>query len=127
MKTKWEKPIRNPQVMWKQLGTEIVTLDHKSHQYHILNATAALIFELATGENSLEAIANEIAENFEVDITKALDNTCKTVIGMRKLGLLACPQSIEYVEPSFEEVTNEHFDASIKGGAAIACRSLLGA
>lgn len=122
-----EKPIRNPDVMWKRLGTEIVTLNRKSHQYHVLNATAAMIFELATTENSVEVIAGKIAEAFEVDITQALDDTCETVSGMRKLGLLAYPRSIKYEKPSIEEITQDRFDASIKGGADIACRSLLGA
>lgn len=121
------KPIRNPETMWKRLGTEIVTLNRKTHQYHVLNASAATIFELATGENSLEIIAGKLADTFGIDVTQALDDTRETVAGMEKLGLLAHPRSISYEKPAIEKVTQKDFNAAIAGGADIACRSLLGA
>lgn len=127
MNVEEKKPVRNPEAMWKRLGTEIVTLNRKSHQYHVLNAPAAVIFELATGENSLEVISGKLAEAFDVDMTQAMEDTRETVAGMEKLGLLARPRSVKYEKPAVREITQGDFDAAIAGGADIACRSLLGA
>ena len=127
MKIEEEKPIRNLETMWKRLGTEIVTLNRKTHQYHVLNAAGAMIFELATGDNSVEVIAGKVADAFEVDITQALKDTSETVAGMQKLGLLAHPRKAMYETPAIKEITQKDFDAAIAGGADIACRSLLGA
>jgi hypothetical protein len=124
---KTAKPIRNIETMWKRLGSEIVTLNRKTHQYHVLNESSALIFELATGENSLEVIAGKLADMFGIDIAQALKDTQETVAGMEKLGLLASPQRARYVKPAVKEVTQKDFNAAIAGGAEIACRSLLGA
>lgn len=122
------RPTRNPEVMWKRLGTEIVTLNRKTHQYHVLNAAAAMIFELATGEESLEIIASRLTETFGIDIGQALEDTRETVAGMGKLGLLVAPgvPLAKYERPDITEITEKHFNEAVAGGAAIACRSLLG-
>ena len=125
--TQTTKPIRNIETMWKRLGSEIVTLNRRTHQYHVLNESSALIFELGTGENSLEMIAGKLADVFGIDIAQALKDTRETVAGMEKLGLLAHPQRTRYVKPAIKEVTQEDFNTAVAGGAAIACRSLLGA
>lgn len=85
------KPTRNTETIWKRFDSEIVTLNRQTRQYHVLNATAAMIFELATGENSMEAIAGKIADTFKIDIDQALADTRETVVGMEKLGLIAAP------------------------------------
>lgn len=121
------KPLRNINTMWKRLGSEIVTLNRKTKQYHILNSSAAMIFELSTGENSLEEIAAKLAESFELDIAQALVDTRETVAGMKKLGLLAHLRATSYDRPAIKEVTQKDFEEAIAGGADIACRSLLGA
>ena len=125
--TQTAKPKRNIETMWKRLGSEIVTLNRKTHQYHVLNETCAMIFELATGENSVEAIARRVADAFEIDISQALKDTQETVAGMEKLGLLAQRQRTGYAKPAVKEVTQKDFESAVAGGAAIACRSLLGA
>jgi|GEM_PF-2402976 hypothetical protein len=121
------KPIRNIEAMWKRLGNEIVTLNRKTHQYHVLNASAATVFELATGENTLEVIAGKLANEFGIDLAQAMADTRETVDGMEKLGLLAQAGKRGYEKPAIKEVTQKDFEAAIAGGADIACRSLLGA
>ena len=127
---KTTKPIRDIETMWKRLGSEICTLNRKTNQYHVLNESSAVIFELATGENSLEVIAGKLADAFGIDSAQALKDTQETVAGMQKLGLLAHPQRTKrtrYVKPVIKEITQKDFNSAIAGGAAIACRSLLGA
>ena len=121
------EPMKTIQTMWKRMGDEIVTLNRRTHQYHVLNSAAALIFESATGENSEESIAAKIAESYDIDLASALKDTRETIAAMKKLGLLDSPQRIRYQRPAIKEVTQEDFDAAIAEGTALACRSLLGA
>jgi hypothetical protein len=121
------KPIRNIEAMWKRLGDEIVTLNRRTHQYHVLNAAAATVFELATGENTVEVIAGKLANEFGIDVSQALADTRETIAGMEKIGLLARPRERAYKKPAIKEVTQKDFEEAIAGGADIACRSLLGA
>ena len=122
------RPVRNPEVMWKRLGTEIVTLHRKTHQYHVLNAAAAAIFESATGEEGLEIIAGRLAGIFGIDVGQALSDTRETVAGMEKLGLLVLRPGarLEYEKPDVREITQKDFSDAVAGGADLACRSLLG-
>lgn len=119
----------NPDVMWKQLGSQIVTLHLKTHQYHVLNEAAALIFEHSTGKNTVETMARELAERFKVSKEQALEDTRETIDGMVKLGLLVGKEALKegYARPAVRTVTEEDFKESIASGAELACRSLLGA
>ncbi len=122
-----KNPVRNIEAMWKRLGSEIVTLNRKTNQYHVLNESCAMIFELATGENSEDVIAAKLADAFNIEIAQALKDTQETVAAMEKLGLIAGAQRTGYKKPAVKEVTEKDFNASVIGGAVIACRSLLGA
>lgn len=121
------KPIRNVETMWKRLGSEIITLNRKTHQYHVLNASAAMIFELATGANSLEEIAGKLAAAFKIDIARAIQDTRETISGMEKMGLIAPMRALGYKKPSIKEVTQKDINSAIAEGAVLLCRSLLGA
>jgi hypothetical protein len=82
------KPERELDIVWKRFGYEIVTLNKRTRQYHVLNAAASIIFEMATGENNTQDIAQEVAELFQIDTQMALTDTLETVSGMQKMGLI---------------------------------------
>ena len=129
MSTACVRPARHPDMMFKQLGSEVVVLNRANNQFHVLNASAALIFESCTGDCTLEMIAGRMAACFGVPIERALSDIRETVAGMEKLGLVL-PQAgpgREYAQPSMREITEKDFNESVAGGAALACRSLLGA
>lgn len=86
-------PNRNPNTLWKRFGTEIVTLNTETRQYHVLNATAAMIFEMSTGEHSQEDMAEIITDVFGVEKEQALSDVRETLAGMEKLGLIAVSTS----------------------------------
>ena len=120
---------KNPEIMWKQLGSQIVTLHVNTHQYHVLNEAAGLIFEQSTGQTTVEVIAQELAKRFNIDKKEAQEDTIETVDGMVKLGLLMGTEIRKggYARPSARAVTENDFKNSIASGAVLACRSLLGA
>jgi len=122
------RPARSPEVMWKRLGTEVVTLHRRTHQYHVLNAAAGMIFGLASGDESVETIATKVAEAFGIDAKQALEDTRETVAGMEKLGLLVPDAAavFPYERPRIREVTEKEFGEAVAEGATLVCRSLLG-
>ncbi|VVB63816.1 Coenzyme PQQ synthesis protein D (PqqD) [uncultured archaeon] len=119
----------NPDVMWKRLGDQIVTLHLKTHQYHVLNEAAARIFEQSTGKNTVETVAHKLADSLNVSKELALEDTRETIDGMVKLGLIIGKEVKRegYVRPAVRAITEEDLKESIASGAELACRSLLGA
>jgi hypothetical protein len=123
-----DKFTRNTDVMWKRIGSDIVTLNLKTHQYHVLNEAAALIFEHATGEQTVEAMGHELAKQFKIERGQAVEDARETAEGMVKLGLLTSPEPLKagYNRPAIREVTESDFRGAIAGTAVVVCRSLLG-
>jgi hypothetical protein len=81
-------PIRNLNTLWKRFNDEIVTLNTETRQYHVLNATAAIVFEMSSGEQQLEDIAEVIADAYAIDPNQALADVRETISGMEKIGLI---------------------------------------
>jgi hypothetical protein len=120
----------NPDVMSKRLGSQIVTLNVKTHQYHVLNEAAAQIFEMATtGKNTVEKISHKLADTSKIGKDLALEDTRETIDGMVKLGLLVGKEAPKggYARPAVRTITEDDLTKSIANGAVLACRSLLGA
>ncbi len=135
----------NPDVMWKRLGPQIVTLDLKTHQYHVLNDSAALIFEQCATGSAVETVASELARRFKLTRGQALTDARETIAGMVKLGLLVSTEAIKgrrvkpaarviakaakerYEKPAARAITERDFRNSVASGARLVCRSLLGA
>jgi RimJ/RimL family protein N-acetyltransferase len=120
----------NPDVMSKKLGSQIVTLNVKTHQYHVLNEAAAQIFEMATtGKNTVEKVSHKLAETAKIGKDVALEDTRETIDGMVKLGLLVGKdvQKGGYARPAVRAITEDDLKTSIASGAKLVCRSLLGA
>lgn len=63
---------RNSSLVWRQLGDEIVILDEDGTRVTTLNATAAVIWTLLEDDRSLEEIADEISNQFEVAPDQAI-------------------------------------------------------
>ena len=118
----------NPDVTWKKLESQIVTLHDKTHQYHVLNNAAALIFEHSDGKNTVDEIAKELATKFKIRKDQALKDTQETIDGMVKLGLIVGLETIKagYARPAIRLITEKDFNDSITKGIPIAPRSLLG-
>jgi hypothetical protein len=121
----------NPDVMSRRLGSQIVTLNIKTHQYHVLNESAAEIFEMsASGKYNVEKIAHKLADSMKISRDLALEDTRETIDGMVKLGLLVgkeAPKREGYSRPNVRTITEEDLKESIASGTEIVCRSLLGA
>jgi len=83
------KPLRNEDVLMKQVGSESMLYKTNDKAVHVLNPTAKLIWEYADGTHTIADIAVKIRANFAVptehDVTVDIKNTVQL---MEAKGLL---------------------------------------
>jgi len=71
------RPMRNPQLAWREIDGEIVIISPEDSQVHELNETAALVWKRANGDETEEEIAAEIAAQYEVSLAQARDDVAE--------------------------------------------------
>ena len=73
----------------QHVGDESLVLDVESGQIHQLNATASWILEQCDGENSIESIAKDFAENFSLDSETALSDVTAVIEQLSQAKVIA--------------------------------------
>jgi len=59
----------------RQVGTDLVLYDSAGREVHVLNSTAAKVFELCDGSHTLEEMAKVLTESFDgVDYVQAYED-----------------------------------------------------
>lgn len=85
----WQKVFRrNPQVEWTVLNQEAVLLNLDNGVYFTLNRLGTVIWELCTGEQSLEHISHIICEQFKVSGDVVRTNLIALVTKLSEEGLI---------------------------------------
>lgn len=71
-----QKPQRTDSLAFRKLGTNTVIIELGGvRNFHDLNEPASFIWEFCDGQNSVEAIAQKLEEEFEIDSANALADT----------------------------------------------------
>jgi hypothetical protein len=83
-----DRPMRAPEVRWRSVGDDLLLVHTLLKQYHVLNAVAGRIWELATGDESAGQIADRIASEYGHDRDQVLLDVTDTIEGFRALQLL---------------------------------------
>jgi hypothetical protein len=65
---------RSEEYIWRDIGGEVVILNDEGTQVCLLNKTAAQIWTLLDGTKTLEEIAAQICERFEVSPDEARED-----------------------------------------------------
>jgi pyrroloquinoline quinone biosynthesis protein D len=60
------RPIRAKSAVWRRVGDEVVVIRGDGLSTHILNTTAALVWEMCDGEHSIAEMASMLATRFDV-------------------------------------------------------------
>ena len=81
-------PIRSEATTWSRFGSDLIVFNTLSKQYVTLNATAARIFELSSGDEPEEAIAEALAGEYDGDPDVIRADVHTTVEGLVELGIL---------------------------------------
>ncbi|OGO22527.1 MAG: hypothetical protein A2144_02210 [Chloroflexi bacterium RBG_16_50_9] len=79
---------RTEDVVWRKIGDEIVVIKDDGLSVHVLNKTAALIWELCADTCTSDEIAAKICERFAVSPDEARGDVEVIVEQMGKIGLM---------------------------------------
>jgi hypothetical protein len=81
-------PARIEDIIWRRIEDEIVLIGNDGLVIHVLNKTAAHIWELCDGTNSSDEIVAGICEHFEVTPEEAREDVQDTLTSFEGLCLL---------------------------------------
>ena len=79
--------VRNDRLSWRVLEGEAVILFPEAGSLHRLNQTGTRVWEHLDGERSLATIGTILTEEFEVDLTEALDEVQSLAAQLLDAGL----------------------------------------
>ena len=75
-------------VIWRRIGDDIVIIKEGGTSTHVLNKTAAIIWEMCDGKTGVDEIASKICERFEVSFQEAQADVGQTVKILTKASVL---------------------------------------
>lgn len=81
-------PIKKKDVIWRRVGDTIVVIKEDGLSSHILNKTAAFIWELCDGTLDTSEIANRMHERFDVSLELAKSDAEKVINELTRAGIM---------------------------------------
>lgn len=81
-------PIKQKDVIWRRVGDTIVVIKEDGLSSHILNKTAAFIWELCDGTLDTGEIAERMQERFEVSPELAKSDAEKIINELTRAGIM---------------------------------------
>jgi hypothetical protein len=75
-------------VIWRRIGDEIVVIKDDGLATHVLNKTAAFIWEMCDGEQGIDNITAKLCERYEVSPEEALADVRETIEKLTQIGIL---------------------------------------
>lgn len=82
------KPNPRASVVSRLIGQEMVLVDSQSGKVHVLNPTAALVWQCFDGESSAEEIVADLAEGFGVQVEAVREDVLTMIASLASSGLL---------------------------------------
>ena len=81
-------------IISRKIGDEIIIIKDDGLSIHVLNETAAFIWEMCHGDNDVSDIATSICEQFNVSFEEASADVEDVVAKLENLGILKRPGEI---------------------------------
>jgi hypothetical protein len=75
-------------IIWRRIGDDVVVIKDDGLATHILNKTAAYIWELCDGKRSIDEIAVNLCERYDVSPEEARTDTRETIENLTKAGII---------------------------------------
>ena len=79
---------RNEDIVWRKIEGKVVLIGKEGEAIHVLNKTAAHIWELCDGANGPDEIAANLCERFDVLPEEANADVRDTISKFEQMGLL---------------------------------------
>lgn len=75
-------------VIWRRIEDDIVVISEDGLTTHILNKTAAFVWELCDGKNGIDQIIASLLERFDVSEEEAKADVSEIIDKLLQLGIL---------------------------------------
>lgn len=75
-------------VIWRRIGDDIVAIKDDGGSMHVLNKTAAFVWERCNGERNVDEIASQLCEHFDVSLEEAQADTREIVEKLTQVGIM---------------------------------------
>jgi hypothetical protein len=75
-------------IIWRRIGDEVVVIKDDGLATHVLNKTAALIWELCDGKRGIDEIAAVLCERYDVSPEEARADIKETIENLIKVGIV---------------------------------------
>ena len=79
---------RADNVIWRRIGDDIVVIKDDGGSTHVLNKTAAFIWESCDGGCSIDEIASQLCAHFDVSLEEAKADTTEIVEILTEAGIM---------------------------------------
>ena len=83
-----DRMVKAEDVIWRQIGDEIVIIRDNGLSTHVLNKTAGHIWEMCDGTCDVNAITESMCERFDVPASQANTDVIATINQLSEKGLL---------------------------------------
>jgi hypothetical protein len=90
MSARWR---RDAELPFQKLDEETIVLDPSRREVHLLNETAARIWELLASPQSLDDLAAVLGDEYDVDDTELRAEVVSCVEGLTSKGLLVAEEA----------------------------------
>ena len=82
------RPKQRKDIIQRRIDDTVVVIKEDGLSSHILNKTAAFIWELCDGGRNIEDIAKRVHQQFEVSLEEARQDTVTLINELKRAGIL---------------------------------------
>ncbi len=75
-------------VIWRRIGDEVVIIKEDGLATHVLNKTAAFIWEMCEDESGIDEIAARLCERYDVSLEEARADVREIIEKLANLGVM---------------------------------------
>lgn len=83
-----DRLVTNPEATLERVGDDAVLYDRRSGQAHVLNASAARLWELCGGSPTADEVTARFAEGYDLQAADVRSDVEQLIANFRRLGLL---------------------------------------
>ena len=84
---------RDAELPFQKLDEETIVLDPRRREVHLLNETAARIWELLASPQTLDDLTTALGDEYDVDAAELRDEVASCVEGLTTKGLLVAEEA----------------------------------
>jgi len=75
-------------IIWRRIGDDVVIIKDDGLATHVLNKTAAYIWELCDGKRGIDDITASLCERYDVSPEEARADIMETIVNLTKAGVI---------------------------------------